>query len=62
LPAELLDTVEQAVLQLNRKAILQALEMFRPQHAAVAEALTTLVEEFKYEEILNQIAEAKRSE
>lgn len=56
---EWLDTLEQAVLQLNRRSILQAIKVIRSHHASLAEALTALTEEFKYEEMLHSITEVK---
>jgi signal transduction histidine kinase len=59
LPPDLLASLEQAVVRLDMDVINSLIEKVRTHNAAVADALATLEEDFKYDEILTIIQEAR---
>lgn len=60
LPAELVEELEQASIRINLQDIFKIVDKIRIYHnAELAEALTTLVEDFKYTKILSLIQKAR---
>ncbi len=60
LPAELVEELEQASIRINLQDIFKILDKIRIHHnAELAEALTNLVEDFKYTKILSLIQKSK---
>jgi signal transduction histidine kinase len=59
LPSDLLANLEQAVVRLDMDVINSLIEEIRSHNAAVADALATLEGDFKYDEILTIIQEAR---
>jgi two-component system sensor histidine kinase/response regulator len=53
LPSDILDILEQATIQLNRKRIINAIETIRPHNKPFADNLLEFVDDFQYDEILN---------
>ena len=55
LPAELLTRLEDAVERSSKKQITAIIEEIRAHHAQIANALTHLADDFKYDDILTII-------
>ncbi len=59
LPADLLIKLEQDTIQGNKDQVLNHIETIRSSNAALADALTQLVNDFEYTKILTYIREAR---
>ena len=58
-PAKWLATLEQAAQEVNSALLLESVEHIREHDAAVADALSRLINDFRYEEIVRHVQEAQ---